>query len=93
MMHFLRFESEDIALQYFKTAGFFVDDSLILCTHDYSIDVIGQIIRGGEWDENGNIITPPVVLDGWHVNFMGALPEAWEPFLVSPKNPVRVFYI
>ena len=31
------------------------------------------------------------LLDGWHVNFIGELPEAWEDYVVEPKRPRRVF--
>jgi hypothetical protein len=46
---------------------------------------------GGEWDDEGNVITPPEVLDGWHVNYQGVLPDGWEEFAVYPANPVRVW--
>ena len=53
--------------------------------------MIGQISRGGEWDDEGNVITPPEVLDGWHLNYVGNLPDGWEQYAVRPKNPVRVW--
>ena len=93
MTHYLRFESEESAIQHFEVAGFVQNGILILCTHQYSLDVVGQIIRGGAWDAEGNVIKQPEVLDGWHVNYQGDLPDAWIPFLVEPKNPVRIFYI
>ncbi len=93
MTHYLRFESEDSAIQHFEDAGFVHDEILVLNTHKYSLDIVGQIIRGGEWDEEGNVIVQPEVLDGWHVNFQGDLPEAWIPFVVNPENPVRMFFL
>jgi hypothetical protein len=39
------------------------------------------------------VIAAPEVLEGWHVNYQGDLPEEWLPFVVTPKNPVRMFYI
>ena len=92
MTHYLRFDSEESAIQLFKDAGFVQDEIVVLNSHTHSIDIVGQIIRGGEWDEDGNVIVQPEVLDGWHVNFQGDLPEAWIPFLVEPKNPSRMFY-
>jgi hypothetical protein len=38
------------------------------------------------------VITPPEVLDGWHVNYVGEVPEGWEQYAVSPEQPVRVFF-
>ena len=93
MTHYLRFESEESAIQHFEVAGFVQDEILVLNTHKYSLDIIGQIIRGGEWDEDGNVIAAPEVLEGWHANYQGDLPEEWIPFLVAPKSPVRMFYI
>jgi hypothetical protein len=93
MTYYLRFESEESAIEHFEVDGFVQDGILILCTHQYSLDVIGQIIRNGEWDAEGNVIAAPEVLEGWHVNYQGDLPEQWLPFVVTPKNPVRMFYI
>jgi len=53
--------------------------------------VIGRITRGGEWDDEGNVITPPEVLDGWHINYRGEVPDGWEQYAVWPENPVRVW--
>jgi hypothetical protein len=61
-------------------------------TNDHAIDVIGVITRGGEYDpETGDVIVAPEVLDGWHVNYQGVLPDGWEQYAVSPENPVRVW--
>ena len=54
-------------------------------------DVVGSITRGGEWDDEGNVITEPTSLDGFHVNYVGELPEGWEAFEVTPNSPYRVF--
>lgn len=67
------------------------DDTWITASHTHALDVIGIISRGGEWDEEGNVITPPEVLPGWHVNYVGEVPEGWEQYAVSPEQPVRVF--
>ena len=90
---FFRFSDELTALEALETAGLFTEDGdLITASHAHAIDVIGTITRGGEWDpETGEVITPPTVLDGWHVNYVGELPEGWAEYAVSPEQPVRVW--
>lgn len=65
---------------------------LLAYTLNYAIDVIGIITRDGQYDlETGNVITPPTVLDGWHVNYIGELPAAWQQYIIKPVLPYRVF--
>ena len=57
-----------------------------------NIDVIGTIYEGGEYDEEGNVITPPQAIPGYHVNMIGPIPEAFEAFVIErPNYPYRVF--
>ena len=68
------------------------DDELITASHTFAIDEVGTITKGGEYNpETGEVITPPKVLSGWHVNYAGEPPEAWEKFLVTPEHPARVW--
>jgi len=48
----------------------------ITASHAHAIDVVGVI---------------PNLL-GWHVNYVGELPEGWEEFVVNPDQPVQVFF-
>ena len=98
MTHFLRFPDESTWTAAAPAAGFFSEPdedgntTLAAYTHDHAIDVVGTITRGGEYDpETGDVIVAPTVLDGWHVNYQGVLPEAWDEFLVEPVAPYRVF--
>ena len=87
-----RFPDEATGIAALEAAGLLNEDGeYITASHTHSLDVISQISRGGEWDEEGTVITPPTVLDGWHVNYVGNLPEGWEEFAVYPANPVRVW--
>ena len=91
-MNFLRFPDESTWTAAATEAGYIVDDALAAYTHDRAIDVVGTITRGGEYDpETGEVIVAPTVLDGWHVNFAGTLPDGWDGFLVTPAEPYRVF--
>ena len=89
---FFRFPNWEVGTAALDAAGLLNEDgSFITASHTHSLDVIGQISRGGEWDDEGNVITPPEVLDGWHLNYVGNLPDGWEQYAVRPKNPVRVW--
>ena len=89
---FFRFPDEATGTAALDDAGLLNEDgSFITASHTHALDVIGTITRGGEWDETGNVITPPEVLDGWHVNYVGNLPDGWEEFAVFPQNPARVW--
>jgi hypothetical protein len=91
-MNFLRFPNESAWTAAATEAGFLIDDTLTAYTHGHAIDVVGTIIRGGEYDpETGDVIVAPTVLDGWHVNYAGTLPDGWDDYLVEPANPYRVF--
>jgi hypothetical protein len=89
---FFRFPDEATGLAALEVAGLLNEDGeLITASHTHSLDVIGTITRGGEWDEEGNVITPPETLDGWHLNYQGELPDGWKNYIVTPEKPVRIF--
>jgi hypothetical protein len=58
-----------------------------------NIDTIGVIYEGGEWDAEGNVITEPAALSGWHVNVrvVDEDPTPLEEFAVIPTTPRRVW--
>ena len=87
-----RFPDAETGMKALDDAGLLNDDlQFITASHFHALDVIGTITRGGEWDDEGNVITPPETLDGWHVNYQGELPDGWEAFKVFPNIPYRVF--
>lgn len=61
----------------------------------YSIDVVGKIVKGGEWewfepDDRLVTIVEPVELEGWHINYSGILPKSFQnAWIDPPNNPVR----
>ena len=67
------------------------DDELITASHTFAVDEVGTIYEGGEYDPDGEVITPPVALSGYHVNTIGLAPEAWDQYLVVVNSPARVF--
>ena len=102
---FFRFADEAAWLEAARAAGFTKDvpvydeegnetgteEKVIQYTVSRAIDVIGTITRVGEWDEEGNEVVAPTILDGFHINYLGELPEGWEAFEVKPELPYRVF--
>jgi len=94
---FFRFPDEATGMAALEAAGLLQEDedgnkSPILASHTHALDVIGPIQRGGEWDEDGTVITPPEVLPGWHFNYQGVVPDEWLQYAVTPENPVRIFF-
>jgi len=97
---FFRFTDEAAWLTAARDAGFMTTvtdeegnetEHLQAYTHAHAIDIVGIIAVGGEWDEDGNEIVAPTVLDGFHINYVGDLPDGWEAFEVTPENPYRLF--
>lgn len=89
--HYFRFPDESTGMAALDAAGLLTEDGeFITASHDHALDVIGAISLGGEWDpETGEVITPPEVLPGWHVNFQGEVPDGWVQYAVTPVAPVR----
>jgi hypothetical protein len=77
MTHFLRFPDEATGLAALDAAGLLSEDGeYITASHNHALDVIGKI--------------PDI--DGWHVNYVGNLPDGWDDCIVTPDQPVRVFF-
>jgi hypothetical protein len=93
MTHYLRFPDESTGMAALDAAGFLdVDGHPLAASHTHALDVIGPIYTGGTYDpDTGEVITPPTLLSGWHVNYIGKLPEAWDAYVVTPEQPVRMF--
>ena len=93
MTHYLRFPDEATALAALAAAELLTDDGRpITASHSHALDLIGPLWVGGRWDEEGEQIEAPVLLEGWHLNYSGELPDGWEQYLVQPRRPKRVFF-
>ena len=98
---FFRFTDEAAWVTAAKAAGFYVtvtDDEgvesevLQAYTADRAVDVIGTLYNDdGVYDEEGEVVTAPTAMTGFHVNYLGTLPEGWDAFEVTPEQPKRVF--
>jgi hypothetical protein len=71
------------------------DARLRFADHWGSLVVIGEMRVGGEWDEAGNEVVPPMLVPGWHImlslNPGYQLPSLLEPYVVEPAPAYRVF--
>lgn len=61
-----------------------------------NVDQIGKIIdQPGTYDEEGNELTSPTYLDGWHVNVCyqnGADLSFIQEYEIQVNSPVRVWF-
>ena len=95
---YFRFTDEAAWVTAAKAAGFYVTDPetesevLQAYTAERAIDVIGTLYNDdGAYDEEGEEVTAPTPMDGWHVNYVGDLPEGWDAYEVTPEQPKRIF--
>lgn len=62
-----------------------------------AIRIVGALYEGGTFDADGNVVTPPTQVPGFHVNVLttndgsGPLPAAWGAYQVFPATPQGVF--
>ena len=90
-----RFPDEATGMAALDAAGLIAADEdgnkrPITASHHHALDIVATITKGGEWDpETGKVLVEPTVLDGWHVNYLGPLPDGWEQYAVWPRNPTR----
>ena len=93
MTRYLRFPDEPTGTAALDATGLLdADGNPIVASHTHALDVIGPIYEGGVYDpDTGEVITPPTLLDGWHCNYIGELPDGWAQYEVTPVTPVRVF--
>ena len=63
---------------------------LVMANMGHAFDLVGTIVVPRR-DADGGVIPDggSETLDGWHVNFSGILPNAWQGYVVDPKHPVR----
>ena len=96
---YFRFPDESTFCSAALLAGFYNEPEgdnpggYIQYTHDYAMDIVGTIYNNDAVvdPETFELITPATPMVGWHINFIGVLPDGWDEFLVAPAAPYRVF--
>ena len=98
---FFRFTDEAAWITAARAAGFMTtvtdeegveSEVLQAYTADHAIDVIGTLHNDDAvYDDDGEVITPATVMAGFHVNYIGDLPDGWDAFEVTPEQPHRIF--
>jgi hypothetical protein len=99
MTNYLRFLDESTFHSAALLAGFYNEPEgdnpggYIQYTHDHAMDIVGTIYNNDAIidPETFELITPATPKAGWHINFIGAVPDGWDEFLVTPAAPHRVF--
>lgn len=79
-MHCYKFQSRAHFRSLAEAEGLITDDGeLITASHSHAIDEIGTIVKDD------------IPRSGWHVNYAGEPPDAWQQYLVTPEHPARVW--
>ena len=97
---FFRFPDEAAWVTAAKAAGFYVtvadgegveSEVLHAYTAERAIDVIGTLYNDDGVYDDGEEVSAPTAMAGFHVNYSGDLPEGWDAYEVTPEQPKRVF--
>ena len=89
---YLKFDSEaqakDILSDFITEEG-----EWQIASHTHAIDLVGVIHKptGNMLQGEDGEYPEMEALDGYHINFLGELPEVAIPYVVAPANPVRIF--
>lgn len=99
MTNYLRFPNESTFCSAALVAGFYSEPGgdnpggYIQYTHEHAMDIVGILYNDDAIvdPDTGEITFPPTPMEGWHVNYIGILPDGWDDYLVTPRNPRRKF--
>ena len=100
---FFKFDDEATAKAVLQPEGYYIDQEVDTETKQVSpgyyktadlgwaLDVVGTIYEQGTYDEDGNELTPPTPIPGFHINFAGPYADGLEKYRIEPKTPYRKF--
>ena len=100
---YFKFPDEATAQAVLQPEGYYVDQEVDIDTKQitpgyyrsadlgWALDVVGVIYEPGTYDEEGNELTPPTPIPGFHINFAGPYANGLEAYRIEPKTPHRKF--
>lgn len=91
MTHYLKFPDE--ATAQVVLAEYYKDGQWQQASHAHALDVVGTIYKptGEKIETEIGLFDAMGPIDGFHINFIGELPETAADYVVTPAAPVRVF--
>jgi hypothetical protein len=94
MTTYLKFPDEATARA--VLADYLIDDEWALASHTHALDPVGAILKPTGvklFNNDGDEYEEMAPIPGYHINFIGVLPDAAQPYVVEPTNPVRMFAV
>jgi hypothetical protein len=91
MIYQLKYTDKEAAQTHLREAVVLdVENEYTSITH--AVVYIGAIVDvAGTYDEEGNELTPPTFVDGYHVDVMTKVDVDFGAYVVSPSNPRHKF--
>lgn len=88
----LRYTDKEQAIQHLISLGV-INEDLTLTDITHSVVWLGVLIDSyGEYDEDGEVITPPTYLEGYHLDIMTKEFIDIQEHLVNPSVPKHFYY-
>jgi hypothetical protein len=92
MRHKLKYDSKEQAITDLIAKGV-INEDLTYTALTHAVVWIGLIVdQQGEYNEEGNEITPPTYIDGYHVDVMTDAEIEFSLYFIEPNNAKHKFY-
>lgn len=94
MVYRLKYNSKEEAQQDLLQRGILmeVEGKLVKAERTHAIVYVGQIVdKAATYDEQGNELTAPIFIDGYHVDLMLKNEEDFGAYQVNPSTPSHKF--
>jgi hypothetical protein len=100
---YFKFPDETVARSVLQREGYYVHQEVDTETKQvtpgyyrsadlgWALDVVGTIYEPGTYDDDGNELTPPTPLPGFHINFSGPYASDLSEYQIYPVTPYRKF--
>jgi hypothetical protein len=91
----LKYENSESAMADFINKGIYINtnDGLVYGEGVCAVVSVGLItLTDGVYDNEGNEVTPPTYIDGYHYDVLSEIDFNFGDTEIFPKNPVHGFY-